>query len=69
MKLQQSRYIMIDDEIKRTVVSNTNEQTYFLRGYYTERDNEKVGLRIKYCHPRDVNIKRQRELMYKARFY
>jgi hypothetical protein len=60
---------MIDDEIKNTVQENIDEQTFYLRGYYTEKDNEKINVRLKYCHPRDVNLKRQRELMYKAKFY
>lgn len=59
MVLQRSRYIMIDDDVSTlATASNPHEQRKFFKGFYTENDNEKAQLRFKYCHPRDVTVKR-----------
>ena len=71
MKLQKSRYIMIDDEVKSTFQAGKSEKNTAHGRYrfYSMHDNERVFLRLKYCHSRDVNIKRQRELIFKAKMY
>lgn len=59
---------MIDDEVQN--IKNTQPQSMEkpnVKSYYAE--DEKVELRFKYCHPRDVGMKRQKQLIFKARFY
>ena len=36
LKLQKSRYLMIDDEIKSTFTPNKHENSTFLKGFYSE---------------------------------
>ena len=57
---------MIDDDvcnIKNSQPINKDN----IKSYYAE--DEKVELRFKYCHPRDVGLKRQKQLIFKAKFY
>lgn len=61
MCLQRSRYVMIDDDVTTILnKSDHNEQRKFFKGFYTENDNEKAQLRFKYCHPREVTVKKQK---------
>jgi hypothetical protein len=54
MSLQRSKYIMLDDRV--TNQKSNPVQLTPAKGYYAE--DEKVELRFKYCHPRDVGMKR-----------
>ena len=57
---------MIDDDvcnIKNSQPINKDN----IKSYYAE--DEKVELRFKYCHPREVTMKRQKKLMFKAQFF
>ena len=59
MSLQRSKYIMIDDEVQNIKNSQPlSMEKPNIKSYYAE--DEKVELRFKYCHPKDVGMKRQK---------
>jgi hypothetical protein len=61
---------MIDDDVSTMLNSDDpHNQRKFFKGFYTEHDNDKANLRFKYCHPREVTMKRQKKLMFKAQFF
>lgn len=50
---------MIDDDVKTMKIStDDHDHIKYFKGFYTASDNEKAFLRFRYCHPRDVTIKK-----------